>query len=53
MDDKKWCYILLVLLILLTFSCIAWSTLYRLSWIKFTMELPLPGWLKMLLWGWF
>lgn len=53
MNNKKWPYILLVLLGLLLLGILGWATMYRLSWIKFTMSLPLPGWLKMLLWGWF
>lgn len=53
MDNKKWIYILFILLTLfILFVCMAWSTLYRLSWVKFTMKFPLPEWLKMLLWGW-
>lgn len=24
----------------------------RLGWVRFIAALPLPGWLKMLLWGW-
>lgn len=45
-------FILLAALMLIVIFCVAWSSLDRLSWVRFVMSLPLPGWLKMILWGW-
>ena len=33
-------------------GCAAWAWLDRLGWVRFISALPLPGWLKMILWGW-
>lgn len=33
-------------------GCAAWSSLDRLGWVRFVAALPLPRWLKALLWGW-
>lgn len=44
--------ILLAAIMLLVIFCAAWSSLDRLGWVRFVSALPLPGWLKMFLWGW-
>ena len=44
--------ILLALIMLLIVVAWAWSTYDHLGWVRFVMALPLPGWLKMILWGW-
>ena len=43
--------VLAVFLVLVIF-CVAWVSLDRLGWVRFISALPIPGWLKMLLWGW-
>lgn len=59
MDDNHWTILetifltLAVLLIFTAIVCIVWASLDRLSWVRFVMALPLPGWLKMILWGWY
>ena len=30
----------------------AWASLDHLGWVRFIAALPIPGWLKMFLWGW-
>lgn len=58
MDNNRWTIletILLTLAVLLIFAaliCIIWASLDRLGWVRFTAALPLPGKLKMILWGW-
>lgn len=44
--------ILLALVMLLIVVAWAWNTYDHLGWVRFVMALPLPGWLKMILWGW-
>ena len=59
MDDNRWTVletVLLTLAVLLIFAaliCIIWASLDRLSWVRFIMHSNLPGWLKMLLYGWY
>lgn len=56
MDDNRWTILETVLLILAdlviltALICILWASLDRLGWV--VMSLPLPGKLKMILWGW-
>ena len=45
-------FILLAVIMSLVIFCVAWSSLDRLGWVRFISALPLPGWLKMILWGW-
>ena len=46
-------FILLAVIIMsLVIFCAAWSSLDRLGWVRFVSALPLPGLLKMFLWGW-
>lgn len=45
-------FILLAVIMSLVIFCVAWSSLNRLGWVRFIAALPIPGWLKMLLWGW-
>ena len=58
MDDNRWTILETVLLILAdlviltALICILWASLDRLEWVRFVMSLPLPGKLKMILWGW-
>lgn len=58
MDDNRWTILETVLLILAdlviltALACILWASLDRLGWARFVMSLPLPGKLKMILWGW-
>lgn len=58
MDDNRWTIpetvllILADLVILTALVCILWASLDRLGWVRFVMNLPLPGKLKMILWGW-
>ena len=44
--------ILLAVIMSLVIFCVAWASLDRLGWVRFTSALPLPGKLKMILWGW-
>lgn len=44
--------ILLAVIMSLAIFCVAWSSLDRLGWVRLISALPLPGWLKMFLWGW-
>lgn len=58
MDNNRWTILETVLLILADLViltdlvCILWASLDRLGWVWFVMSLPLPGKLKMILWGW-
>lgn len=59
MDNNRWTILETVLLILAdlviltALVCILWASLDRLGWVRFVMSLPpLPGKLKMILWGW-
>ena len=58
MDDNRWTILETVLLILAdlviltALVCILWASLDRIWWVRFVMSLPLPGKLKMILWGW-
>lgn len=58
MDNNRWTIletfllILADLVILTALICILWASLDRLRWVRFVMSLPLPGKLKMILWGW-
>lgn len=58
MDNNRWTIpetvllILADLVILTALVCILWGSLDRLRWVRFVMSLPLPGKLKMILWGW-
>lgn len=45
-------FILLAVIMSLVIFCVAWASLDHLGWVRFVSALPLPGWLKMLLWGW-
>lgn len=45
-------FILLAVIMSLVIFCVAWANLDRLGWVRLISALPLPGWLKMLLWGW-
>ena len=49
---RKRLFITLAALALLIAICVAWACLDRLGWVRFTAALPLPGKLKMILWGW-
>ena len=59
MDDNRWTILETILLILAdlviltALICILWASLDRLGWVRFVMSLPLPGKLKMILWGWY
>ena len=44
--------ILLAVIMSLVIFCVAWASLDHLGWVRFISTLPLPGWLKMLLWRW-
>lgn len=44
--------ILLALVMLLVVFAWAWGTYDRLGYVRFILSLPLPGWLKIWLWGW-
>ena len=46
-------FILLACIMLLVIFCVAWSSLDRLGWVRFVAVTPLPGRLKMILWGWY
>lgn len=50
--SRKRIFITLVALICLDAFCLAWASLDHLGWVRFVMSLPLPGRLKMILWGW-
>lgn len=58
MDNNRWTILETILLILAdlviltALICILWASLDRLEWVRFVMSLPLPGKLKMILWGW-
>lgn len=58
MDNNRWTILETVLLILAdlviltALICILWASLDCLGWVRFVMSLPLPGKLKMILWGW-
>lgn len=46
--------IIIIMLIAITLAAVlvySWS-LFRLAVIKATINLPLPGWLQNLIWGW-
>lgn len=45
-------FILLAVIMSLVIFCVAWASLDRLGWVRFVSALPIPGWLKMFLWGW-
>lgn len=45
--------ILLALVMLLVVLAWAWSTYDHLGWVRFVMQLPISGQLKMWLWGWY
>lgn len=45
--------ILADLVILTALACILWASMDRLGWVRFVMSLPLPGEVKMILWGWY
>lgn len=45
--------ILLDALLICAMICWAWSRLDRLGWVKLICLSGLPGWLKMILLGWF
>lgn len=59
MDNNRWTIletVLLTLAVLLIFTvliCILWASVDHLGWVRFVMSLPLPGKLKMILWGWY
>lgn len=59
MDNNRWTILETVLLILAdlviltALVCILWVSIDRLEWVRFVMRLPLPGKLKMILWGWY
>lgn len=46
--------IILIILIALSLAVVLWYSwdLFRLSVIKATIHLPLPGWIQNLIWGW-
>lgn len=45
--------ILLDALLICVMICWAWSSLDRLAWVELICLSGLPGWLKMILLGWF
>ena len=49
---RKYFYLAALILVVILL-CVAWSLLDHLSWVKFIMALPVSGWAKMILWGWF
>lgn len=59
MDNNRWTILETILLILAdlviltALICILWASLDHLGWVRFVMSLPLPGKLKMILWGWY
>lgn len=46
--------IILIILIALTLAVVMWYSygFFRLTVIKATFHIPLPGWLQALIWGW-
>lgn len=46
--------IILIILIVLSAAVALWYSwdLFRLAIIRSTIDLPLPGWLQALIWGW-
>lgn len=42
----------IIALAVLVIICLAVSYFARPYWVLFIMRLPIPGWLKMWLWGW-
>lgn len=46
-------FILLAVIMSLVIFCVAWASLDRLGWVRFVASIPLPGRLKMILWGWY
>lgn len=46
--------IILIILIALSLAVVMWYSwgFFRLTVIKATINLPLPGWLQNLIWGW-
>ena len=45
--------ILLAVIMLMCVFCAAWSHYDPLGWVRFVSALPLPGWVKTILWGWY
>ena len=45
--------ILIDILFLANIARVIWDSVDRLGWVRLVMSLPLPGWLKMILWGWY
>ena len=45
-------FIMISAVLLLAIFCAAWSRCDRLSWVRFVLALPCPGWMLALLLGW-
>ena len=45
-------FIMISAVLLLAIFCTAWSHCDRLSWVRFVLALPCPGWMRAWLLGW-
>ena len=52
MSIAKVIFISCATIFFLRIACAAWIYVDRLSWVRFVLALPCPGWLKMWLWRW-